>query len=946
LSRARNFVFISAAGMTPRVQLLPWDKPLLPQVVNLLAADWLGAGPLDLSGLLVIVPTRQSGRRLREALAAHAHTRGQAVFPPQVVMPETLATLGAPTADLASRLASQLAWISVLRGVPLDEYRAVFPVDPPARDFAWARRLADQLLRLQAALTEAGLRMADVTARAGKDFPEVLRWLQLAELEQLYDEALAARNLRDAQVAKLSFTAAPVLPPGIKKIMVLATPDPLPLAGRILACHAGRVSVDIVVFGPADEPVDALFDEWGRPRTEVWTQRVLSWPDFEKQVSLCPDPAAQAEQIVTLAQRYAAPDGLLAVGVADSEVLAPLENGLGRAGVPVFNPEGRPRKRDGLHALLALLAEFARDEAFASTAALLRCPDVLDWLGRRVGPGFSGATVLSQLDRLHARHLPPTLTAAREHADEFPVLAGALAALAELRALLVAGKFPANALDALAALFANRRIDATSPLAESADAWLEVAGEAGHALAAFPGLTLAESWELALAEFAESVRFAEKPAGALELNGWLELLWENAPHLVVAGINDGSVPDAVVGDAFLPESLRGRLGLKTNAMRFARDAYLLAALGETRVGSGRLDLLVGKVSAAGDPLRPSRLLLRCADADLPRRIGFLFRKVEAAQASLPWTRAWPLRPRVVARPAKLSVTALRDYLACPFRFYLKHVLRMEPVDPTKTELDARDFGTLVHAALQAMGEDDKLRACADEAVLRDALLTAFERNVRTLYGEVLTLPLVVQFESARQRLRKAAEVQARECAEGWRIERVEWSFGFPLGGLTVRGKIDRIDRHGDGRVRLLDYKTSDSPVAPPEAHYGPMRAADPLPPDWACVTVNEKKRLWTDLQLPLYRRAVAAEFGAAVECGYFNLPKAAGETAVCLWENYSSDLQAAAEHCAEQAARAVAAGIFWPPAERSAREDADWTELLHQGAAASVAADWALGGAR
>jgi ATP-dependent helicase/nuclease subunit B len=40
---------------------------------------------------------------------------------------------------------------------------------------------------------------------------------------------------------------------------------------------------------------------------------------------------------------------------------------------------------------------------------------------------------------------------------------------------------------------------------------------------------------------------------------------------VVAGLNDGLVPDAVVGDAFLPESLRERLGLKTNAARLARD---------------------------------------------------------------------------------------------------------------------------------------------------------------------------------------------------------------------------------------------------------------------------------------------------------------------------------------------------------------------------------------
>ena len=300
--------------MTTRLHLLPWDRPLLPQAVDLLAAGWSGEGPLNLGDWLVVVPTRQSGRRLREALAAHAAARGQAVFPPRVVPPETFANLGAPTAGVASRMASQLAWITVLRAVRLGEFRAVFPVDPPARDFTWARRLAGQFLHLQSTLAEAGLRMAGVAARAGTDFPEVARWVQLAQLEQSYDAELAARHLRDVQAAKLDCAASPSLPPGIKKIIVLATPDPLPLAIGMLARLAERMPVEIAVCGPAAEPLDTLFDEWGRPRAEVWAERMLVWQDFEQRVRLCPDPAAQAGQIVTLAQGYAAPEGLLAVG--------------------------------------------------------------------------------------------------------------------------------------------------------------------------------------------------------------------------------------------------------------------------------------------------------------------------------------------------------------------------------------------------------------------------------------------------------------------------------------------------------------------------------------------------------------------------------------------------------------------------------------------------------
>lgn len=929
--------------MKARLHLLPWDRPLLGQAVDWLAADWAGAGPLNLSHLLVMVPTRQSGRRLREALAAYAGARGQAVFSPRVVLPETLATLSASPVGVATRLASQLAWVRVLREVPLAEFRAVFPVDPPVRDFAWARRLADQLLHLQSTLAEVGLQIGGVESKAGSDFPEAERWRQLADLAQRYEAVLGTHQLRDAQAAKLDFSLQPILPQGIKKIIMLGTPDPLPLASRIIALLADQVPVEIGVFGPADESVAMLFDEWGRPRVDIWSQRELGGADFEQRVRLCLDPAAQAGQLVSLAQRYVVSEGGLALGIADAELLAPLAHGLSCVGVPAFNPEGRPRRQDGLYSLLNLLGECAGSDVFSSSAALLRCPALLDWLADQGGANFSRATLLRELDDLQAQHLPQTLAAARSYVKNNSLAAEALRLVAGLQAELQQGEFPQNCLQLLEKLFAARSIQSAEPLVASAAAWVELAEAVARALQISPDLTSAERWEFALAQFAESVCFAEKPAGALELNGWLELLWEDAPHLVVAGLNDGRVPDVVTGDAFLPEALRERLGLKTNGRRFARDAYLLAALGAARRTVGRLEILLGKVSSAGDPLRPSRLLLRCADADLPARVKFLFDKIVATQASLPWTRAWPLQPLVAPPLKKIPVTAFRDYLQCPFRFYLKRVRRMASLDLEKAELDARDFGNLMHEALRVWGDDEKLRTCGEESILREALLSILEEKIRAQYGRELTLPLVIQFESARQRLRQAAAVQAQEFAAGWRIQAVEQPFNLSISGLMVGGKIDRIDRHIDGRVRVLDYKTSDTPVTPAQAHLGPVSSTSPL---WARVIINGKERAWVDLQLPLYRLNLAPVFGSAVECGYFNLPKGVGATAISAWEDYALEVQQSAEACATQIVAAVAAGQFWPPAELKAVADRDWGKLFHHGTVASVAADALAGGGR
>jgi len=196
----------------------------------------------------------------------------------------------------------------------------------------------------------------------------------------------------------------------------------------------------------------------------------------------------------------------------------------------------------------------------------------------------------------------------------------------------------------------------------------------------------------------------------------------------------------------------------------------------------------------------------------------------------------------------------------------------------------------------------------------------------------------VQLESARQRLSKVAEVQAQLRAEGWVIERTEWSLDIMIGGMPVRGQIDRIDRNElTGEVRVIDYKTSDKSVNPADAHMRGLKRAEDVDalPEFARFSTGDEDAIWVDLQLPLYLQAVAAEYGHAVACGYFNLPKAVGETGLSLWTGYDADVQAAAMRCAEGVVAAVQARRFWPPAELPPDND-DFAVLFPQGAEASV----------
>src|SRR5205807_852700 len=54
-----------------------------------------------------------------------------------------------------------------------------------------------------------------------------------------------------------------------------------------------------------------------------------------------------------------------------------------------------------------------------------------------------------------------------------------------------------------------------------------------------------------------------------------------------------------------------------------------------------------------------------------------------------------------------SPTALEDYIACPFRFFLGHVLRLEPLTEPSEEIEVTRRGQAFHRALSRMHEQLK-----------------------------------------------------------------------------------------------------------------------------------------------------------------------------------------------------------------------------------------------
>lgn len=906
--------------MTITRHFLGWDAPVTDKVARFLLPAGM-ARPPDMSSDLIIVPTRQAGRRLREAMALSCARHETALLSARVETPAFFLHAAVEELPTATPTRVAAAWAAVLMRIEPEHFKGLFPASLPERDFGWALRTGSMLQGLRESLADGGLLIADVLQKFSAALEEYDRWRDMLALEELYLHELADRKVEDPCRAKIRAAHRAEPPQGVTRIVVAAVPDPSTL--MISAIEGLARTVDVAVLIHAPESLADHFDEFGRPDGEQWKTAAIDIVRAKASILLAASPAAQSESVMNLVAGHAPDWGPadLAVGVPDASVIPSLTAAFEGIGLGAFDPSGRSPAQHPLFRIIENFRGLVANGDYESIAATLRHPDMLAFFVDR--HGLSPAELMRELDEFQNEHLPFSFDTfdAFLRANESSALAKGIELLKQFRARLDGEALCPALRDVLQTIYGKRSIRHGDP---ADDEFVAVAGlvddavhEMQEALDDDTGLSAGQALDLMLGRLTGQLYYMEREDALVDLEGWLELPWNDAPLLVVTGMNDGIVPDSRMSDLFLPDSLRVSLGLRNDDSRFARDIYLMSSLVESRREHGQTYFVVGKTTQSGEPLKPSRVLFRCSDEELRERAQLLFAEVKQARGACPSTTSFQLRPFLPADVVeRLSVTAFRSYLACPFRFYLQHVLRMEELDDGKTELDAMDFGSMVHRALEGMTGNPDIGTSADEKAVSGFLHSRAEAWVRERFGKRPPLQILIQLDAAKQRLDKAAQVHVGLVRDGWETIATESYRKVEMDGMTVSGIIDRVDRHEkSGRLRIIDYKTSDTGIAPGKSHLG---RADEDTPDFAAVTVDGKKMKWRDLQLPLYRLLLAAgmDLPRDVEFGYFNLPRAIGETGLSLWDGFSEELQASAEACASDVISAVRANRFWPPAGR------------------------------
>lgn len=954
----------------PSIKFLGWDAPAIELVAEkLLSALSCTETAAEYRRATVVVPTAESGRRLREYLAEKA---GKPILIPRIILANQL--IPSEGDNVATEEETLAAWLQVLGakgGELVAQYQPLIPRCPETNVERWAVGVARKLMSLRTRLEQEEMTYHHVThllekreevanamlqsdtkdmetwqARKCVYANEQVRWKKLGELFSRVDACLTKIPISKMQAA---WVQQPVWPGNSRLLIVACVPEFSPQLKTALRRLNGKDGgrVEIWVHAPGEEK--ARFDAYGLPLEDAWVFREIDIDDSS--IYLVNDAEDMAAKAIELTGGCSSRDLVLAVG--DAEFSPAMVNAYQDASSAwgLNLPAGRHLASIDLGRLVSQLtdacAERARLPLWSEAAGEIQnnamgCLEAFVALLHNTAlqrvlcaEGQELIGLQEQVEKIRMLLLPGSESVLLEQLKQLPTVDDGYKSIVKLQdrqnaAFYTYAERVSHLISALCGSKVKEALKGLARLLETHFVDTEMKGLALHiaqkmktCAALVPQLPSSGLvMELLNRRVQDKLRgpaFAGQAQSVADVLGWRELVYARGKQVIVAAMHDGSIPEPVQEDDFLPQSLCDELGIRHEKFRIARDSYLLTALLNSRRKDGRVSFLVARQKSDGSVLAPSSLLLRCGDK-LPERALVLFAESKTGKqlptaATCPIYRALgaktPIEPGMLESITQIaggkpnpftkyytdqdgryyqrsySPSTLSLFLQCPLSFWIKHLLRIDLSDTYqegKGELESNEYGTVVHAVLdklvQQFGSRAALEQLCPEAVqnpvaaeivlLEHAHAIALQEwqqvyNNMTL-REKQTLSMEVQLQAIERTLKAFVQQHVRDLLEGWCNVAREYTFRSSLAldaetTVSFSMNADRIDRHEDGRWRIIDYKTSSGDKRPHGIHFDELdggteslfcRFMNVQGYKFGTVQLGKKLYRWNDVQLPLY----------------------------------------------------------------------------------------------
>lgn len=310
--------------------------------------------------------------------------------------------------------------------------------------------------------------------------------------------------------------------------------------------------------------------------------------------------------------------------------------------------------------------------------------------------------------------------------------------------------------------------------------------------------------------------------GLVNFRGPREARTENAPLVILAGLNESGWPQALSPDPWLSRPMRLAAGLNLPERRIGLSAHDFQQV----IGRPEVILTRARRDAEAETI-PSRWLNRLTNllAGLPDQNGR-----EALEQMRARGQRWldlaalHLRPDGRAAPAprpspippgrafdELSVTDVARLIRDPYAVYARRVLGLTPLPPLRAEPDPAMRGTVLHKIVQLFLQGGP-KAGDSPQKLRDLLLGCTDR----VLDEDVPWPSARMFWRARIAAiaDRLAQDEAARLDAGHQPMIVERQGRVAVPGMdfTLTARPDRIDLGPDGLAYIHDYKSGKPPT--------------------------------------------------------------------------------------------------------------------------------------
>ena len=317
----------------------------------------------------------------------------------------------------------------------------------------------------------------------------------------------------------------------------------------------------------------------------------------------------------------------------------------------------------------------------------------------------------------------------------------------------------------------------------------------------------------------ENLDFQGEPLEGLQFMGLLETRLLDFENIILLSVNEGKLPLGNTQNTYLPFDVRRNFGLNTflendsiyayhfyRLLQNSKNIYLLYNALGSGVNTGEKSRFITQMEMESPHKMEHIVIENTSEPILQEPII-----IEKTEKVLEKLNEWKSR---------ISASHLISYLYNPIDFYLNNILKARETEEIEEELSQRNYGNLVHYALEELCEDKKGKILKESDIedlkpkINEAIDSAiselkhqpelYERGMNYIHKSMAAKVVehILDYDLGLIKDGNSLEIISLE-------ERINAEFSLGENGEKINfiGYIDRIDRL-NGVLRVIDFKTA------------------------------------------------------------------------------------------------------------------------------------------